>query len=89
MIRALAAAGAKFDAVNKENLTPLLLAEKPEPPPPPGHNNDARAWRPRRDSREEVIAAVREAMHLGPNDPAPVPPPLPEEKQEKKVAETK
>jgi len=26
-------------------------------------------------------------MHLGPNDPAPVPPPLPE--QEKKVAETK
>ena len=87
MIRSLAAAGAKFDAVNKENLTPLLLAEKPEPPPPPGNNNDARAWRPRRDSREEVIATVREMMHLGPNDPAPVPPPLPE--QEKKVAETK
>ena len=87
MIRALAAAGAKFDAVNKDNLTPLLLAEKPEPPPPPGNNNDARAWRPRRDSREEVIATVREVMGLGPNDPAPVPPPLPE--QEKKVAETK
>src|SRR5678815_3043297 len=87
MIRALAEAGAKFDAVNKDNLTPLLLAEKPEPPPPPGNNNDARAWRPRRDSREEVIATVREMMHLGPNDPAPVPPPLPE--QEKKVAETK
>jgi len=86
MIRSLAAAGAKFDAVNKENLTALLLAEKPEPPPPPGNNNDARAWRPRRDSREEVIATVREMMHLGPNDPAPVPPPLPE--QEKKVAET-
>jgi cytohesin len=83
MIRALAAAGAKFDAVNKENLTPLLLAEKPEPPPPPGNNTDARAWRPRRDSREEVIATVRELMHLGPNDPAPVPPPLPE--QEKKA----
>jgi len=78
MIRALAAAGAKFDAVNKDNLTPLLLAEKPEPPPPPGNNNDARAWRPRRDSREEVIATVREMMHLGPNDPAPMPPPLPE-----------
>jgi len=30
----LAAAGAKLDAVNKDNLTPLLLAEKPEPPPP-------------------------------------------------------
>ncbi len=82
MIRALAAAGAKFDAVNKDNLTPLLLAEKPEPPPPPGNNNDARAWRPRRDSREEVIATVRELMHLGPNDPAPVPPPLPEQAKE-------
>ena len=29
IIRALAAAGAKLDAVNKDNLTPLLLAEKP------------------------------------------------------------
>lgn len=79
MIRALAAAGAKFDAVNKENLTPLLLAEKPEPPPPPGNNSDARAWKPRRDSREDVIAAVRQMMGLGANEPAPVPPPLPEE----------
>jgi ankyrin repeat protein len=87
MIRNLAAAGAKFDAVNKENLTPLLLAEKPEPPPPPGNNSDARAWRPRRDSREDVIATVREMMHLGPNDPAPMPPPMPQ--QEKKVPETK
>jgi ankyrin repeat protein len=87
MIRALAGAGAKFDAVNKDNLTPLLLAEKPEPPPPPGNNNDARAWRPRRDSREQVIATVRELMHLGPNDPAPQPPPLPE--QPKKAEETK
>jgi uncharacterized protein len=87
MIRNLAAAGAKFDAVNKDNLTPLLLAEKPEPPPPPGNNTDARAWRPRRDSREEVIATVREMMHLGPNDPAPMPPPLPE--KEKKAAESK
>ena len=77
MIRSLAAAGAKFDAVNKENLTPLLLAEKPEPPPPPGNNTDARAWRPTRNSREEVIAALRELMNLGPNDPAPVPPPKP------------
>jgi ankyrin repeat protein len=92
MIRALAEAGAKFDAVNKDNLTPLLLAEKPEPPPPPGNNNDARAWRPRRDSREAVIATVRELMHLGPNDPAPQPPPLPEKpksEEAKKVEETK
>jgi hypothetical protein len=79
MIRALVAAGAKLDAVNKDNLTPLLLAEKPEPPPPPGNNTDSRTWKPRRDSRDEVIAALRELMHLGPNDPAPVPPPLPKE----------
>jgi uncharacterized protein len=89
IIRALAAAGAKFDAVNKENLTPLLLAEKPEPPPPPGNNTDARAWRPRRDSREEVIATVRELMHLGPNDPAPVPPPLPEQEKKAEKSEDK
>jgi len=88
MIRNLAAAGAKFDAVNKDNLTPLLLAEKPEPPPPPGNNSDARVWKPRRDSREEVIATVREMMHLGPNDPAPMPPPMPE-KEKKDAKETK
>jgi len=75
IIQALVAAGAKLDAVNRQNLTPLLLAEKPEPPPPPGNNTDARAWKPRQDSRADVIAALREAMHLGPNDPAPVPPP--------------
>lgn len=77
IIRALAAAGAKLDAVNRDNLTPLLLAEKPEPPPPPGNNSDARAYRAKRDSREDVIAALRELMKLGPNDPAPVPPPAP------------
>lgn len=85
MIRALAAKGAKFDAVNKENLTPLQVAEKPEPPPPPGNNTDSRAWKPRRDSRDDVIATVRELMHLGPNDPTPIPPPRPED--EKKKAE--
>jgi ankyrin repeat protein len=87
IIRTLVAAGAKLDAVNKDNLTPLLLAEKPEPPPPPGNNTDSRAYRPKRDSREDVIAALRELMNLGPNDPAPVPPPLPAE--EKKADETK
>jgi ankyrin repeat protein len=76
IIRVLVDAGAKLDAVNRENLTPLLLAEKPEPPPPPGNNTDSRAWRPKRDSREDVIAALRELMRLGPNDPAPVPPPM-------------
>ncbi len=77
IIRALAGAGAKFDAVNKDNLTPLQLAEKPEPPPPPGNNTDSRTYRPKRDSREDVIAAVRELMGLGPNDPTPQPPPAP------------
>jgi hypothetical protein len=89
MIRDLAAAGAKFDAVNKDNLTPLLLAEKPEPPPPPGNNNDPRTFRRQRDSRDDVIAALRELMKLGPNDPAPVPPPLPAAEVEKRKNEKK
>jgi uncharacterized protein len=88
VIRELVAKGAKLDAVNKDNLTPLLLAEKPEPPPPPGNNNDPRTYRRTRDSREDVIAALRELMKLGPNDPAPVPPPLSPE-QQKKATEKK
>src|SRR6185436_6349890 len=75
IIRELVAKGAKLDAVNKDNLTPLLLAEKPEPPPPPGNNTDSRTFRPKRDTREDVIAALRDLMKLGPNDPTPVPPP--------------
>jgi Ankyrin repeats (many copies) len=88
IIRELVAKGAKLDAVNKDNLTPLLLAEKPEPPPPPGNNNDPRTYRRQRDSREDVIAALRELMKLGPNDPAPVPPPMSPE-QQKKASEKK
>src|SRR5262245_269028 len=88
IIQALVAAGAQLDAVNKDNLTPLLLADNPEPPPPPGNNTDSRAFKPKRNTREEVIAAIRELMHLGPNDPAPVPPPLPkDEKKDDKKAE--
>ena len=83
IIRALVAAGAKVDAVNKDNLTPLQLAEKPDPPPPPGNNTDSRAWRPRRDTREDVIAALREVMGLGPDDPTPVPPPAPADPEKK------
>jgi uncharacterized protein len=88
IIKALITAGAKLDAVNKDNLTPLLLAEKPEPPPPPGNNADARTYRPKRNTRDEVIAAVREAMGLKADDPAPQPPPLPasEQKQDDKKA---
>jgi ankyrin repeat protein len=91
IIKALIAAGAKLDAVNKDNLTPLLLAEKPEPPPPPGNNTDSRTYRPKRNSREEVIAALRDAMGLKADDPAPQPPPLPaseQKKDEKKASDS-
>jgi len=89
IIRELVAKGAKLDAVNKDNLTPLLLAEKPEPPPPPGNNNDPRTYRRARDSRDDVIATLRELMKLGPNDPAPQPPPLTPEQQKKNADEKK
>ena len=93
IIRALAAAGGKLDAVNKDNLTPLLLAEKPKKPDPLDMG-DQDVYKPKRNSKEEVIAALRELMHLGPNDPAPQPPPLPaaadkkdDKKDEKKVTD--
>jgi ankyrin repeat protein len=76
IIRALAAAGGKLDAVNKDNLTPLLLAEKPKKPSN-ADMGDQDVWHYPKDSKEQVIAALRELMHLGPNDPAPQPPPLP------------
>jgi uncharacterized protein len=88
MIRALAAAGGKLDAVNKDNLTPLLLAEKPKKPSPLDMG-DLDVYKPKHDSKEEVVAALRELMHLGPNDPAPQPPPLPaatEKKDDKKAS---
>lgn len=88
MIRALAAAGAKLDAVNKDNLTPLLLAEKPKTPNP-ADMGDLDVYKPKRDSKEQVIAALRELMHLGPNDPAPQPPPLPADKDKKTTDEKK
>ena len=83
MIRALAAAGGKLDAVNKDNLTPLLLAEAPKKPNP-ADMGDLDVYKPKRDSKEEVVAALRELMHLGPNDPAPQPPPLPADKTTRK-----
>jgi hypothetical protein len=89
IIRALADAGAKLDATNKDNLTPLQLAEKPEPPPPPGNNNDPNTYRPKRDKREDVIAALRDLMHLGPDDPTPVPPPVITDEQVKKGGDKK
>jgi ankyrin repeat protein len=84
IIRALAAAGGKLDAVNKDNLTPLLLAEAPKKPNPNDMGMDVDAWKYPHDSKEEVIAALRELMHLGPKDPAPQPPPLPAGKTDEK-----
>jgi ankyrin repeat protein len=94
MIRALVGAGAKLDAVNKDNLTPLLLAEKPKGPDPLDMG-DLDVYKRKQDSRADVVAALRELMHLGPNDPAPQPPPLPADKdkpaadKDKKVSEDK
>jgi len=88
IIRALVAAGAKLDAVNKDNLTPLLLAEKPKTPNP-NEMVDLDAYRRKQDSRTEVVAALRELMHLGPNDPAPQPPPLPAADKDKKANDAK
>jgi uncharacterized protein len=83
IIRTLVASGASLDAVNKDNLTPLLLAEKPEPvrSAAAAMQQDPGVYKPHRDTREEVIAALRDLMKLGPNDPAPVPPPLAESKK--------
>jgi cytohesin len=88
-IRALVEKGAKLDAVNKDNMTPLLLAEKPDPPLTAAQmQQDPGVYKPRRDKREDVIATLRELMHLSKDEPAPQPPPLPkdEKKDEKKDA---
>ena len=87
MIRALVAAGAKLEAANKDNLTPLLLAEAPKKPNPLDMG-DLDVYKPKRNSKEEIVAALRELMHLGPNDLAPQPPPLPA-KDDKKVSDGK
>jgi ankyrin repeat protein len=89
-IRLLVAKGAKLDAVNKDNVTPLLLAEKPDPPlTAAAMQQDPGVYKPRRDKREDVIATLRELMGLGKDDPAPQPPPLPEPKKDDKKPEKK
>jgi len=79
MIRELAAAGASLNAVNKDNLIPLAAAEKlknmTQAELSVSMGMDADAYHPKRDSRADVIAALRDLMHLGPNDPVPAPPP--------------
>ena len=89
-IRLLVAKGAKLDAVNKDNMTPLLLAEKPDPPLTAAQmQQDPGVYKPRRDKREDVIATLRELMGLGKDDPAPQPPPLAEPKKDEKKSEKK
>ena len=78
VIRTLVAAGASLNATNKDNLTPLQLAEKPAAPTPVSQVGPG-VIQPKRETREEVIASLRELMKLGPNDPTPVPPPAPAE----------
>jgi ankyrin repeat protein len=79
LIRALVASGASLNAVNKDNLIPLAAAEKLKDMTMAEFSislgMDADAYHPKRDSRADVIAALRELMHLGPNDPVPAPPP--------------
>jgi uncharacterized protein len=89
IIRALVEGGAKLDAVNKDNLTPLQLAEKPEPAGrgDAPSNTDPDAYRRKQNTKAEVVTALRELMGLGPDDPTPVPPPAPP--QEKKAGDAK
>jgi len=46
--------------VNKDNLTPLQLAEKPPAGPGNATQMDQDVYQPPRNTREEVIAALRE-----------------------------
>ena len=69
MIKALVEAGAKLDAENKDKLTPLGLATTMKGDPPA---------RGKKDTKEQVVAALRELMKLGPDDPVPG---LPADKQ--------
>ena len=65
-----------MDATNREKLTPLGAAEKIRTSPPAGPNpQDPDAYVPEHDSPEQVVAVLRELMHLGPNDPIPGYPP--------------
>ena len=49
---------------------------------------DPGVYKPHRDTREDVIAALRELMKLGKDDPAPQPPPLPDATRTRKTRRT-
>jgi uncharacterized protein len=85
IIRALVAAGAKLDSTNKDGLTPLQLAEKPEDNKEnAAANTDPNRYERHRDSKADVIAALRELMGLGPSDPTPAAPVDPNKTDDKK-----
>ena len=74
MIRALVKAGAALDAPNREKQTALAVAEKLKLNPPSLVNSqDPDAFIPEHDSPDQVVAVLRELMHLGPNDAVPAP----------------
>ena len=91
IIKLLVEKGAKLDAVNKDNLTPLLLAEKPEPvrSAAAAMQQDPGVYKRPINTHDEVVAALRELMKLGKDDPAPQPPPLEDAKKDDKKAEKK
>jgi ankyrin repeat protein len=91
IITLLVEKGAKLDAVNKDNLTPLLLAEKPEPvrSAAAAMQQDPGVYKRPINTRDEVIAALRGLMKLGKDDPAPQPPTLPDAKKDDRKPEKK
>jgi ankyrin repeat protein len=88
LIRALVAAGGSLDAVNKDNLTPLAAAEKLKNAAAKPSNGAPPINKVKRDSPAEVVAALRELMHLGPNDPVPAAPAVAAPAPKKVNAET-
>jgi ankyrin repeat protein len=65
IIRALAEAGGSLTALNKDKLTPVDLAQTMAGDPPA---------RGKKDSKDQVLAALKELLHLGPDDALPPPP---------------
>ena len=84
IIQLLVAKGAKLDAVNKENQTPLMLAEKPEPvrSAAAAMQQDPGVYKRPINTHDEVVASLRELMKLGKDDPTPQPPPLADVKKD-------
>jgi len=89
-IRVLVAAGAKLDAVNKRGETPLMAADKMKNVTyadiAAQAMTDPDAWHRPRNSKDEVVATLREVMHLSPTDPIPQPPAA-EKGKDKKVSD--